>query len=65
MSTGNLLAVLSTQRLSKAILEDIAAATIQALHVTQDHFLPLMADIYDLKTEAEDFLNQFQPSATA
>ncbi|MBW2108059.1 MAG: HDOD domain-containing protein [Deltaproteobacteria bacterium] len=64
VSAGNLLAVVSTQRVSKDVGEAIAATTIRALNLTQDHFLPLIADIYELKSEAEDFLNQFEPPVT-
>lgn len=56
---GNILAVLSTQKLDKAVREEIAARAIQALHCSDEQFLPLMADIYELKSKAEDFMNQF------
>ena len=56
---GNLIAVLSKNQLSKATREQIADALRTDLNCKEEEFLTLMGDIYELKTEVEGFVGQF------
>jgi HD-like signal output (HDOD) protein len=57
---GNLLAVLSANELSNPTKQELADATMTALGYTEEEFLTMMADIYELRTEAEDFMQQLR-----
>jgi HD-like signal output (HDOD) protein len=55
---GNLLAIISTDELTTTNREDISAAAQSALNLTGGEFLTLMGDIYELRTEAEKFMDR-------
>ena len=57
---GNLLAVLSANELSNPTKQEIADAAVTALDCTEDEFLTMMASIYELRTQAESFMEQFR-----
>jgi HD-like signal output (HDOD) protein len=57
---GNLLTVLSADELTDRSRQEISTATRTALDCTEQQFLIMMGDIYDLKTEVEKFMGQFQ-----
>jgi hypothetical protein len=57
---GNLLAVLSANELSNHTKQEIADAAVTALDCTEDEFLTMMASIYELRTQAESFMQQFR-----
>jgi HD-like signal output (HDOD) protein len=56
---GNLLAIVSTGDLSSTSKQEISAAVQKTLNLTQAKFLTMMGDIYDLKMEAEKFMDRF------
>ena len=56
---GNLLAIISTDELTTTNREDISAAAQSALNLTGGEFLTMMGDIYDLRMEAEKFMDRF------
>jgi len=55
---GNLLATVSTEKLSSANRQEISAAVQTALGLTEAEFLTLMGDIYELRIEVERFMDQ-------
>jgi len=55
---GNLLATVSTEKLSSANRQEISAAVQTALGLTEADFLTLMGDIYELRIEVERFMDQ-------
>ena len=57
---GNLLAVLSANELSNPTKQEIADATMTSLDYTEEEFLTMMASIYELRTQAESFVQQFR-----
>ena len=57
---GNLLAVLSANELSNPTKQEIADAAVTALDCIVDEFLTMMASIYELRTQAESFMEQFR-----
>lgn len=57
---GNLVAVLSASELSDSAKQEITDTVTTALDCTQGEFLIMMADIYELRTEVEDFMRQFR-----
>jgi HD-like signal output (HDOD) protein len=56
---GNLLAIISTDELTRTMTEYISAATQSALNLKGGKFLTLMGDIYELRMEVERFMDQF------
>lgn len=56
---GNLLTILSTEDLSNHTKQEIADKTRKMLNCTEEHFLAIMGDINELKTEVEGFLTNF------
>lgn len=56
---GNLVAVLSTNSLNEETRRAIAEAIQTSLRCTEEDFLGLMAEIYDLKIDVEKFMAQF------
>jgi HD-like signal output (HDOD) protein len=56
---GNLLAVLSTEELNTANRQEISAGVQKSLNLTEEEFLALMGDIYELRIEVEKFMDQF------
>jgi HD-like signal output (HDOD) protein len=55
---GNLLTVLSTDELNDAAKRDIASAIRTGLDCTEEEFLAMMGDIYELRIEVERFADQ-------
>ena len=56
---GNLVTILSIEDLSNHTRHEIAEAIRADLACTEEEFLTLMGDIYDLKNEVEGFMGQF------
>lgn len=56
---SNLVALLSADDLSKETRQDIADAVRANLEFSEDAFLGLMGDIYDLRAQVESFVAQF------
>jgi len=56
---GNLLSIVSTEELSGTSKQQISSAVQKALNLTEAEFLTMMGDIYDLRMEAEKFMDQF------
>ncbi len=57
---GNLLAVLSADELTNPAKQQIVAATRKVLNCTEKQFLAVMGDIYELRIEAEKFMDHLQ-----
>ena len=57
---GNLVAVLSASELSDSAKREISDTVRTALDCTEAEFLIMMADIYELRTEVENFMRQFR-----
>ena len=55
---GNLLTIISTEKLSSAHRQEASAAVQTALNLTEAEFLILMGDIYELRIEVEKFMDQ-------
>jgi HD-like signal output (HDOD) protein len=55
---GNLLSVLSTNELNDATKREIASAIKTALDCTEEEFLAMMGDIYELRIDVERFADQ-------
>ena len=56
IALGNLLAVLSEGGLNESCKNRIKEVTENILELSPDRFISIMADIYDLKSEAEKFM---------
>ena len=56
IALGNLLATLSEGGLNESCKNRIKEATEKILELSTDKFISIMADVYDLKSEAEQFL---------
>lgn len=56
---GNLVAVLSASELRDSAKREIAYTVRTALDCTEDGFLTMMADIYELRAEVENFMRRF------
>lgn len=57
---GNLLAVLSTSELRDSAKRDIIDTVRTALDCTEAEFLTMMGDIYELRAEVKNFMQQFR-----
>jgi hypothetical protein len=57
---GNLVTTLSTDPLEDEVKRDIASSTMAALECSEERFLAMMGDIYELKIEVEKFMAQFR-----
>lgn len=57
---ANLLAVLSAEELSDENKRELSAAAMSALDYTEPQFLTMMGDIYELRTDVEEFMSQFR-----
>jgi HD-like signal output (HDOD) protein len=57
---GNLLTILSTEDLNNHTKQVIAEATRKVLNCSEENFLAVMGDIYELKTEVENFMANFR-----
>ena len=55
---GSLLAILSMENLNDETKQAISKETQKALNFSENDFLTLMGDIYDLKTDVERFISQ-------
>jgi HD-like signal output (HDOD) protein len=55
---GNLLTIISTEKLSSANRQEVSVAVQTALNLTKAEFLILMGDIYELRIEVERFMDQ-------
>ena len=55
---ANLLTVLSTDELNDAIKREIASAIKTGLDCTEQEFLAMMGDIYELRIDVEKFASQ-------
>jgi HD-like signal output (HDOD) protein len=56
IALGNLLAALAAGGLNESCKNRIKEAAENILELTSDNFIPMMADIYDLELEVENFL---------
>ncbi|MBN1848207.1 MAG: HDOD domain-containing protein [Deltaproteobacteria bacterium] len=56
---GNLLTILSTEELNNHTKHEIADKTKKILNCSEEHFLAIMGDVYELKTEVEGFITNF------
>ena len=56
IALGNLLATLATGGLNESCKNRIKKASEKTLELTSDNFISIMADVYELKSEAEQFL---------
>jgi len=57
---GNLMAILAVNKLEKEVKEDIINEIIQSLHIGQDEFWLIMADVSELKEKANTLLHQLK-----
>jgi hypothetical protein len=56
ITLGNLLATLAAGGLNESCKNRIKKASENVLELTPDNFISIMADVYELKSEAEQFL---------
>ena len=56
---GNLLTILSSDDLNNSTKQEIAEATKKVLGCTEEKFLAIMGDVYELKTEVDEFMGCF------
>jgi HD-like signal output (HDOD) protein len=56
---GNLLTILSTEDLNNHTKQEIAEKTRKLLNCSEESFLAIMGDIYELKNEVEGFMANF------
>jgi HD-like signal output (HDOD) protein len=56
---ANVLATLSTEQFNNALRREIAHTTATALGCTEPEFWSMMSDIYELRIDVENFMDQF------
>jgi hypothetical protein len=56
IALGNLLATLSAGGLNESCIDRIKEVAENILELSPDNFISMMADVYDLESEAEKFL---------
>ena len=57
---GNLLTILSSDDLNDSTKEEIAETTKKVLDCSEESFLTIMGDIYELRTEVDEFVGTFK-----
>ncbi len=60
ITLGNIMVILATERLTEKIKQSIADAIKSSLRCSEESFLAIMGDVYELKMEAERFVHQFR-----
>lgn len=59
ITLGNIMVILATERLTEKTKQTIAEAIKSTLNCSEENFLAIMGDVYELKMEAEGFMRQF------